>query len=117
MYNLPGKHDFAMISNEAFVRLIQWKDSDGNPVDLTGYSAVMTLRHRRGFSTHIARWTSSDRISFTTGQGLIKISVPKTVVQLLSFSRCYYDLVMTATGAEPLNLLEGYVTYTVGITT
>jgi hypothetical protein len=87
-----------------FSRVITWKDSADDPVDLTGYSANMEVRS--GSTTVLELDTTNGRITLA---GTITLEVDAADTSSLSPANCEYDLVLTSPGGIVTKLLCGSI--------
>ena len=111
-----------------------YKDSNGSPIDLTGYTAAMQIRDSQGGSTLYATLTSSlgdsyskaADVSFlslsgsnlTTPQasGSIGVYIGHELTTAMNFGEAYYDIEIT-NGVARERLLEGKVQLRKQVTT
>ncbi len=100
-----------MYDNENFIRIIQWKNSDRDIVNLEDYTIQMFIRHYVGYPTRIASWSSSTSlITLTNASGLISINVPQaTIAGLDSFCRAEFELKAISGGGISKVILEGFI--------
>lgn len=118
-----GKYSFAIEQGSTVDFEIAYKDSNGDPIDLTDYQARMQIRPSKGSDTVYLTLSSS----FTTdGTGLhmsgsgdlnpptsgtIGIFIAATTSSLLDFNEAVYDLEIVTGSLYPTvtRLLEGSV--------
>jgi hypothetical protein len=84
--------NFDLFQGDSFQLRVIYKDSNGDPVDLTDYSAVCSVRDSFGGKTRCAQVEVGDGIEIVNEEGLIIINfspdrtlsftVPKAVWQL-----------------------------------
>jgi type 1 fimbria pilin len=116
-----GKYSFIIEQGATTNFQINWTDSSGDPVDLTGYSARMQVRPSIDSSDIILNLSSSLLDSCGTGihmsgsndatplqSGSIGIYISAASSSLLTFNEAYYDLELVK-GCEVYRLLEGKV--------
>ena len=87
-----GVYNFSIKKNAAFSRTIIWKNSAGEPVDLTGKSASLVAKVRRSDTVPVISITDADNISLGTTNGAITITFNKSFVNELNFRYAMYDL-------------------------
>jgi hypothetical protein len=107
---MPGQWDFANVLGDAFRRVIQWNDENGNPINLTGCSATMIIRANRSANAAVYG-------TLTTGNSGIVIADPPngssslawTSAQqaALNFRTAAYDLTFTFPNGDVVTLLSG----------
>lgn len=121
-----GLYNFIIEQGATLEKTIQYTDSEGNPVDLTGYSARMQFRDAPKGTTLYASLSTSltadgSGITFTPEiedvvqpitSGSIGIVMSAASSSLLSFDQAYYDLELVTNegGVEVVQrLLQGKV--------
>ena len=121
-----GKYSFVVEQGTTVKFEIQYKDSNGQPVDLTGYGAKMQIRSGYADSNPTTYLTLSSSLnSDGTGlnmaglngtnpptSGTIGINISPYTSSLLTFDTAYYDLeIQSGSGAAytVTRLLEGQV--------
>jgi hypothetical protein len=86
------------------------------PVDLTGFSARMAIRARRGDTDVIDMITSTDPRLGDTGividtlDKIINLKLAATVTDDYTFKSAVYDLEMVSSGGDVYRILEGSIT-------
>ena len=109
-----GKYSFSLEQGVTLSRLIQWLDSTGTPIPLTGYTARMQIRSTIESDTVILSITSTYSengvLTIAEATGKILIYIPASVTATFTSHRMVYDLeiVNTDTG-EVIRLLEGKI--------
>ncbi len=125
-----GRYSFTIEQGATIDFELTYKDSDGNPIDLTGYQGRMQLRPSAGSETIYITLSSSlspDRtgLNFSGSSGLnpptsgtIGIFISAYSSSQLSFNEAYYDLELATGSAYPIvtRLLEGQVKLSPNIT-
>jgi hypothetical protein len=103
--------------------LLEWKDSNGEPVDLTGYSARMQIRPSVDSSTtylSITDTLSNDGTGLNLTPESASVVLPKTSGSIglfisaasssnLSFTEGVYDIELQSNSGIVTRLLEGLV--------
>mgnify|MGYP003352441725 CR=1 FL=1 len=120
-----GKYSFVIEQGATVDFEIQYKDSDGNPIDLTDYSGKMMIRSNYADQNPITYAILSSSLD-TDGTGLnfsgsngstpptsgsIGIYIASCTSSLLSFNTAYYDLEIYSGSNCPytVRLIEGQV--------
>jgi hypothetical protein len=128
-----GKYSFTIEQGTTVDFEIQYKDSNGSPVDLTGYSGRMMIRSNYADDSPTTYLTlSSSRNSDGTGlnfsgsngstpptSGSIGVYVAACTSSALTFTTAKYDLeIYSGSGACPytVRLLEGNVSLSKQVT-
>ncbi len=108
---IAGRHDFTIEQGTTFTRNVQWKDSSGNPVDLTSYTAAMKIRESYDSGSALVSLTSGGGdITITAVTGTLTITISATATAALDFDRGVYDLELDDGSGVKTRLLEGHVT-------
>jgi hypothetical protein len=125
-----GRYSFTIEQGATLDFELAYKDSDNNPVDLTGYQGRMQLRPSAGSDIKYITLSSSlaadgTGLNFSGSDGLnpptsgtIGIFISAESSSLLNFNEAVYDLEL-ATGSEfPIvtRLLEGQVRLSLNVT-
>ena len=125
-----GRYSFTIEQGATLDFELAYKDSDNNPVDLTGYQGRMQLRPSAGSDIKYITLSSSlaadgTGLNFRRSEGLnpptsgtIGIFISAESSSLLNFNEAVYDLEL-ATGSEfPIvtRLLEGQVRLSLNVT-
>jgi hypothetical protein len=118
-----GKYSFVIEQGTTVNFEVQYKDSNSDPIDLTGYSAKMQLRPSVSSETVYLTLSSSLNADGTglnmngslgskpTTSGSIGIFIASSTSSLLSFDTAYYDLEIYSGSTYPVTtrVLEGQV--------
>jgi hypothetical protein len=126
-----GKYNFTIEQGTTLDFEIQYTDSNGSPIDLTGYNSRMQIKDKIGGSTTYITLTSllADdntglNMSGSMGinpltSGTIGIYISAYSSSLLDFNKAYYDLEIVSSDAYPIvtRLIEGTVKLSKEITT
>ena len=91
----------------AFNLVVTWKDSSGNAINNTGYTAKMQVRQELNV-TPVATLTTEDSqiiLGGSNGQITLKLSTAETV--LIEPADYYYDLELADGSGEITRVLEG----------
>lgn len=99
---MPGQHTFRVEPGDTWVTTLTWTDSAGALVNLTGYSATLTIRSVDG--TTLTTLTSGSGITLGGAAGTIAIS--KATAGIAQGYHTY-ELVMTSGASVITTLLEG----------
>lgn len=119
---MAGTYDFTLDQGGKFYRSLIYKNSQGEPVDLTDYTARMQIR-REIADTDIVHSLSTDTnggITITGSAGKVELSIPATITKNFSFKTAYYGLVLIppapAGEGDAFVLLTGKITLIAGVT-
>lgn len=105
-----GTYDIFIEQGATFVKGIIWKDSEGDPVDLDGYTARMQFRPSVNSNTiYFSCTTENGRITLGGALGTIDISIDADDTAAFEFISAVYDLELESAGGFVTRLLEGGV--------
>lgn len=103
-------YDLFIEQGATFVKTITWKDSAGDPVNLTGYTARMQFRSSVNSSTVLATATTENgRITLGGAAGTIDIEFDEAYTTSFQFVSAVYDLELESATGFVTRLLEGGV--------
>lgn len=101
----PGYHDLTYYRGSTDICSVQWKDSAGVAVDLTGYTAELTIRDSSG--TIIGETGSGITATITTGSGLVEFTITDNAAAALPAGTHRYDIWVVSSGGIDYPLLYG----------
>lgn len=114
-----GVVSFTLAQNGDFIQPLVWKDANGNPIDLTGYTAKMSIGDRRPpVVTYYTILSTGMNPGITLGgdTGIITLTIPVDIVQDFSFVNAVYDLLLTSPSDITTPLLQGNIIIAPGVT-
>ena len=91
-----------------FSTTLSLTDSNGDVLNLTGYSAIGQLRKTFGSSTIAA--TFGTALTASTGQ--VTLTLGDTVTTAITSGRYVYDILLTDSSGDKTRILEGHATVT-----
>ena len=91
-----------------FSTTLSLTDSNGDVLNLTGYSAVGQMRKTYGSSTVAATFT----VALVAGTGQVTLTLTDTVTAALTSGRYVYDVLITDSSGDKTRILEGHATVT-----
>lgn len=101
----PGEYDLVLYQGATFSRRFVWKDAEGVPFDLTGWTAHMQVRSSASSPAVVLDLsTDNGRITITGGEIALYVSAAET--NDLRRGKFVYDLELTADDVV-VRLLEG----------
>ena len=108
MSGAAGSYDIVADQGATFSRVFTWKDSDGVPIDLNGYSARMQLRSQidSAGAAVFELTTENGRISLGGTAGTITLSAAATATAAVPADTYVYDLELVE-GATVTRLIQG----------
>jgi hypothetical protein len=114
---MAGQKNFEVDQNATFTFIIEYKDNDGLPIDLTGATAKMQVRDTKGGSKLAFSLTSpSGGITITPLLGKLTIKMTPTQTNKLFYPKSSYDIMVTDSNSNKIKLLEGYMTLSRSVT-
>jgi hypothetical protein len=112
---MAGRYDILILQGETFQKKITWKDSSGNEIDLTGYSAKMQIRTAVTGGTIIAELSTDNNKIVITGT-LLTLTISATDTALMDFvSPAFFDLEITKDGVTK-RLIQGIAKLSLEVT-
>jgi len=104
-------YDIEIEQGATFSRLFRWKDSAGDPVDLTGYTARMQIRRKYSSTTvEYSATTENGDIVLGDALGTIQLDISAANTALLTCSSGVYDLELIASDNVVTRFVQGTVT-------
>ena len=88
-------------------------DSDGDNIDLSGYTAAGQIRKTYSSSTAVDFTVS---VATPASAGVLNISLTSTQTSAMKAGRYVYDIEITNAGGTVTRVLEGQVEVTPGVT-
>ena len=105
-----GEYNFTIEQGATLDRTFIYKDGDGDPLDLTGFTARMHLRSRASAATTLLELTTTNgRIVITGATGTIRLVAPASVTAALNFNTAVYDLEIESAVGTVTRLLQGTI--------
>jgi hypothetical protein len=115
---MAGQKNFEVDQNTTFSFIVEYKDNDGLPIDLTGATAKMQVRDTKGGAKLAFTLTSPSTggITITPLLGQIAIKMTPTQTNKLFYPKSSYDLMITDSNTNKIKLLEGFLTLSRSVT-
>lgn len=105
---IAGTYNIICDQGATFTRTITWKDSNGSPVNLTGYTARMSLRSTIDSSVEVLSLTTANsRITLGGVAGTITLNVDATTTAALAAGQYVYDLEAVSGGGTVTRIVMG----------
>lgn len=103
--------------NTTFTFVLEYKDSNDNPVDLTACTAKLQVRDIKGGSKLAFTLTSpTGGITIDAPNGKITVRMTPTQTNKLFYPKSSYDLMLTDVNAVKTKLVEGFLTLSKSVT-
>jgi hypothetical protein len=114
---MAGQKNFEVDQNATFSFVLEYKDNDGNAIDLTGASAKMQVRDTKGGAKLAVTLTSpSGGIVINPVNGKLTIKMTPTQTNKLFYPKSSYDLMVVDSNGNKIKLLEGFMTLNRSVT-
>ena len=114
---MAGQKNFEVDQNATFSFIVEYKDNNGAPIDLTGATAKMQVRDTKGGSKLAFSLTSpSGGIIIDPTNGKLTIKITPTQTNKLFYPKSSYDIMVTDSNANKIKLLEGFITLSRSVT-
>lgn len=110
-----GRYDFVIEQGAGFDRTLYWKDEDGNPINLTGYTAEMKIKVLVGAAETVVTLTDESGITLGGAEGTIDIALTSAQTNDMTFTWAYYDLELTK-GGNTVRLVGGKIKLSKAVT-
>ena len=116
-----GIYNFTIEQGTTVVKQFTYKDSSGDPVDLSGYSASMQIRQTYTSSGYVSSFTGSAAASGSEGlsiitsgtgstKGTVELRINASTTSAYTFTSAVYDLEITKTSDGTVSrLLQGSI--------
>lgn len=107
---MAGYYDIKIDQGATYRQEFIWKDSAGDPIDLTSYTARMQIRRKVSSTAaeHEAT-TENSGIAITAGTGSVVVTISATDTAAFEFTKGVYDLELISGSGVVTRLLEGTV--------
>ena len=114
---MAGQKNFEVDQNATFSFVVEYKDDNGNAIDLTGASAKMQVRDVKGGTKLAVTLTStSGGIVINGTLGKITVTLTPTQTNKLFYPKSVYDIMVIDSNANKIKLLEGFLTLNRSVT-
>jgi hypothetical protein len=114
---MAGQKNFEVDQNATFSFILEYKDDNGNAIDLTGASAKMQVRDTKGGAKLAVTLTSpSGGIVIDQLNGKLTIKMTPTQTNKLFYPKSSYDLMVVDSNGNKIKLLEGFMTLNRSVT-
>jgi hypothetical protein len=114
---MAGQKNFEVDQNATFSFIVEYKDNNGNAIDLTGASAKMQVRDTKGGAKLAVTLTSpSGGIVLDAPNGKLTIKLTPTQTSKLFYPKSSYDIMVIDSNANKIKLLEGFMTLNRSVT-
>ena len=114
---MAGQKNFEVDHNATFTFIVEYKDDNNLPINLTGASAKMQVRDSKGGQKLAFSLTSpGGGITIDPLLGKLTIKITPTQTNKMFYPKSEYDIMITDSNANKIKLLEGYMTLSRSVT-
>lgn len=114
---MAGQKNWEVDQNATFTFVVEYKDNNGSPIDITGSSVKMQVRDTKGGSKLAFSLTSpSGGILIDGPNGKLTIKITPTQTNKLFYPKSSYDIMLTDSNLNKIKLLEGFMTLSRSVT-
>jgi hypothetical protein len=107
---MSGQYDFTIDRNSTVTRTVVWKDVNGTPVPLAGYSAVLQIRQAPSATSVVLELsTVNGKLAINGAAGSVTLTISPTDTLLLTARRYFYDLRLVSGTGLATRLLQGVI--------
>lgn len=110
-------YDFTLDAGTDTDVTFTYNDTDGNPINLSGYSADMELKSAPGGSTALTLSTGNGKIALGGAAGTVTVSFSSTDSTSLTLPTYVYDIELTDGSSLVTRLVQGTITVSPEVTT
>ena len=104
---VPGNYNITIYEGTNFNLSLTWKDDNGDPIDLTNWSAKMHIRNN---TEDVAFLDCTPYFTLGGVAGTITLELPPTFIVDVGYNSGVYDIDMHHTSGRVERLLLGTVT-------
>lgn len=106
-----ANYDILIEQGATFKLMLRWKDSEGDPIDLTGYAARMQVRPFVLSDEVLLSLTDDSDGGITLGgvEGTIEIEAEADQTELIGSRKGVYDLELVTPQDDVIRLVQGTV--------
>ena len=114
---MAGQKNFDVDQNATFSFVVEYKDDNGNAIDLTGASAKMQVRDVKGGTKLAVTLTSpSGGIVINGPLGKLTVTLTPTQTNKIFYPKSVYDIMVIDSNGNKIKLLEGFMTLNRSVT-
>ena len=114
---MAGQKNFEVDQNATFSFVVEYKDENGNAIDLTYASAKMQIRDVKGGTKLAVTLTSpSGGIVIDGSLGKLTVTLTPTQTNKIFYPKSAYDVMVIDSNGNKIKLLEGFMTLNRSVT-
>lgn len=107
--------DIDIYDNRSLAFEVFWYDSNDDPIDVSGYGAILVVVGENNPDDEIIRATHADYIGIGDTDGRFSVNIPPSETVNLGFKRGYWEFIVHPDSSDPtispIELIVGKVTY------
>lgn len=108
---MAGTYNIVCEQGATFRLMLTWRNPNGTPVNVTGYSAKMDVRQKASTGhTELSLSTAAGGITLGGVDGTVLLTATATTTNALVSGVYVYDLELTSAGGEVTRLVAGSFT-------
>ncbi len=112
-----ASYDITIEQGATFTLSLIWRDNLGAPINISGYTARMQVRHTHKSDVKLLDFTTENgAITLGGAAGTIVVTGLATLTDDVPARPAVYDLELVSPGGVVTRLLEGYATVTPEVT-
>lgn len=105
--SIPQLTDLHAKAGDTFVLPVEYLADDDTPIDLTGYTAELSIARSAG-DTNAFSYTDSDAsVSIDGPNGTINIEIPRSETRLWNAGKYIYEITIVSGGGIATTLADG----------
>ena len=101
--------NFKVIQGDSFIIRVTYKNPNGTPIDLTGYTAKMDVRNEPSGKILCASITDQSGITITPSTGVLDIEFTPAQTRKFTLPSCAYQLQIRSSSGTQTTILKGYI--------
>ena len=112
-----AQYDFVIEQGTTFVKSFRWKDSNGDPINLNGYSALMHVRTSiTSDNVLLELSTENKRIQVIPEEGKLDLVLSSTETSAIDWKKGRYDIELISDTGTVTRLVHGVISISKEIT-
>jgi hypothetical protein len=116
--NTVGQYDMVAPVGATFQRAVVWRAQNKDPIDITGYDCVLSIKRKKTDQVALLTLTSTPAAGIAIGgtDGTVGITITAAQTEALGVGTFVYDLELDDGSGVITRLIEGTVEVTRGVT-
>ena len=100
--------NFNVVQGDTFTIRVEYRDSSNQPIDLTGFSAVMVVRDKPGGKVICAELNDQSGIEIDGPNGYLDITIPPAKTRKFTTPKARYQIQVINGQGVKTTVLSGY---------